>query len=150
MLHSIPQHASVTFLILSPCDRLWGLLPSVLEQWTWCPAPLGLPLVSLGDVSSCGVAEPQGLHLFTDVGKCCPAWGTSLSASASMWGFPLLSIFSSVWWYYLSDWQSDEYKVVSCFCFLNTSEVDRLFLLVEIPFCESPVYTLCSFVYSIL
>ena len=141
MLHSIPQHASVTFLIPSPCDRLWGLLPSVLEQWTWCPAPLGLPLVSLGDVSSCGVAEPEGLHLFTNVGKCYPAWGTSLSPSASMWGFPLLSIFSSVWWYYLSlignltsiKWSLvfafwTPVRLIDCSCWLKFLFVSLLFI----------------------
>ena len=94
MLHGIPQHASLTFLIPS-CDRYGAsrglskaLLPSLQGQWTWCPAPLGLPPVFLGDVCSCGVSEPEGLHLFTNAGKCCPAWGTSLSPISQRMGIP--------------------------------------------------------------
>ena len=52
-----------------------------------------------------------------------PAYGDSPSS-------PSLPVFGIIC---VSDWQSDEYEVVSCFCFLNTSEVDRFFLLVEIP-----------------
>ena len=140
MLRGIPHPASVTFLIPSPCDRCGAsrglskaLLPSVRGQWTWCPAPLGLPPVSLGDVYSWGVSEPEGLHLFTNAGKCCPAWGTSLSPISQCMGIPpplhlcqclvlsvsLIGNLTSIKW---------------SLCFRNTSEVDRCFLLVEIPF----------------
>ena len=129
------------------CHPCWGCGHGVLPLWVcpWFPWEMS-PAVEL--LSHRGFTCSQMLaNAILLGGPACPGY---LGEGTSMWGFPLLSIFSSVWWYYLSDWQSDESQVVSCFCFLNTSEVDRLFLLVEIPFCESPVYTLCSFVYSIL
>ena len=66
-----------------------ALLPSVLLAVDMLSCLFWACPVSLGDVSRCGVAEPEGLYLFTSTGKCCPAWGTSLSLITQRRRIPL-------------------------------------------------------------
>lgn len=138
MVFHILRLSHFVFLLLVTGVGLFGVSPrpfchlcggsghGVLPVWA-CPQFLWEMSIAGEFLSQRGFTCSQMLaNAIVRGGPVCPL-------SASVWGFPLLSIFASVW-YYLCLWQSDEYKVVSYFCFLNTSEVDRFFLLVEIPF----------------
>lgn len=72
--------------------------------------------------------------------------GPVCSLSASVWGFPLLSIFASVW-YYLCLWLAIWQVSSGLFAFGTPMRLIDVSCWLKFPFCESPVYTLCSFVY---
>lgn len=124
------------------------LLPSVLLAADMLSCLFWACPVSLGDVSRCGVAEPEGLSLFTSTGKCCPICGPSPSLITQRRRIPLClrlcrcsvlsisligNLMSIKWSLAFAFWTP--VRLIYCSCWL------------KFPFCESPVYTLCSFAY---
>lgn len=98
-------------------------------QWTRCPARSG-PVHSFSGLWSCWARRALLVHKYWRALSC---WGEqSVPDHPSYEDSPFslsLPVFGII---HLCDWQSDEYKVVSCFCSLNTSEVEIVSLLVEI------------------